>query len=161
MKLTYYGHSCFGIETNGKHIVIDPFITPNELAKDIELEKIPCNYIVLTHGHEDHVADVEKLAIRTSATIICNYEVGNWFMKKGLDKVKQMNTGGIIEMPFGKVKFVNAVHSSSMPDGSYGGVVCGLIFSIENKTMYVSGDTALHMDMKLIGDYNSPDIALL
>lgn len=161
MKITYYGHSCFGIETGGKHLVIDPFITPNELAKHIELDKIPCDYILLTHGHSDHVADVEALANRSGATIICNFEVGNWFMEKGLKKIVQMNPGGINEQDFGKIKMVNAIHSSSMPDGSYGGVACGILLFLENKTIYVSGDTALHSDMRLIGEYNSPNIALL
>lgn len=161
MKITYYGHSCFGIESGGENIVVDPFITPNELAKDIDLDSIPGDYILLTHGHEDHVADVEALAKRTDAKIICNFEVGNWFMDKGLKNIKQINPGGLIEESFGKVKFVNAVHSSSMPDGSYGGVACGLVLYMEGKCIYISGDTALHMDMKLIGEQHSPNIALL
>ena len=161
MKLTYYGHSCFGIETNGNHILIDPYITDNELAKHIEVDKVKCDYILLTHGHGDHISDVERISKRANPELICNFEVANWFKNKGMEKVTDMNPGGIEEFEFGKVKFVKAVHSSSMPDGSYGGVACGLLLFIEDKTIYVSGDTALHSDMKLIGDYNSPDISLL
>lgn len=161
MKLTYYGHSCFGIETNGNHLLIDPYITDNELAKHIEVDKIKCDYILLTHGHGDHVADVERIAKRTNPELVGNFEVANWFKNKGMEKVTDMNPGGIEKFGFGKLKLVNAVHSSSMPDGSYGGVACGFLLFIEGKTIYVSGDTALHSDMKLIGDHNSPDIALL
>lgn len=161
MKLIYYGHSCFGIETNGNHLLIDPYITENGLAKHIEVDKIKCDYLLLTHGHGDHVGDVERISNRTNPQIICNFEVANWFKNKGLKNITDMNRGGMEAFGFGKLKLVNAVHSSSMPDGSYGGVACGLLLFIEDKTLYVSGDTALHSDMKLIGDYNTPDIALL
>lgn len=161
MKLTYYGHSCFGIETNGNHVLIDPYITENELAKKIDVDSIHCDFLLLTHGHGDHVSDVERIAKRTKPEIICNFEVANWFKNKGLENITDMNPGGKKKFGFGELKFVNAVHSSSMPDGSYGGVACGILLFIESKTIYISGDTALHSDMKLIGDYHTPDIALL
>lgn len=151
----------FGIETNGNQLLIDPYITENDLAKHIDVDKIDCDYLLLTHGHSDHIGDVERIAKRTKPAIVCNFELANWFKNKGLENITDMNPGGIEEFAFGKLKFVNAVHSSSMPDGSYGGVACGILLFIEGKTIYISGDTALHSDMKLIGDYHSPDIALL
>lgn len=150
MKFTFYGHSCFSIEIKGKHLLFDPFITSNELAKDVDIEKIKADYIFVSHGHFDHVEDVETIAKRTSAPIIANYEVHTWFEKKGLKNGHPMNPGGSWTFDFGKVKMVNAVHSSSMPDGSYGGNAAGFVFSTEEGNFYYAGDTALTMDMKLI-----------
>ena len=149
MQITYYGQSCFGITINGKHLVFDPFITANELAKDIKLEEIPADYILLSHGHQDHVADAEALAQRTGAKIISNYEIVSWYGKKGLDG-HPMNHGGSWQFDFGKVKYVNAVHSSVLPDGTYGGNPGGFVITTEEGTFYYAGDTALTWDMKLI-----------
>ncbi len=149
MQITYYGQSCFGITINGKHLVFDPFITANELAKDIKLEEIPADYILLSHGHQDHVADAEALAQRTGAKIISNYEIVSWYGKKGLDG-HPMNHGGSWQFDFGKVKYVNAVHSSVLPDGTYGGNPGGFVVESTEGTFYFAGDTALTWDMKLI-----------
>ena len=161
MKITYYGHSCFGIEVSGKKLLIDPFITPNEKAKDIDVDSIEADYILLSHGHEDHVADVESIAKRTGAKIVAAFEVVNWFGAKGLDNGHPMNPGGKWEFDFGTVECTAAVHSSSMPDGSYGGNPMGFHIVTDEGSFYYAGDTALTMDMKLIGDFRKTDFAFL
>lgn len=152
MKLTYYGHACFSVQIGGKALLFDPFITPNPLAKKIDAEKIPADFILVSHGHEDHLADVIDIAKRTGATVIAPYEVGCWFEKKGVKNVQAMNPGGAARMDFGRVKLPIAVHSSSMPDGSYGGNPCGFVVESNDGNFYYSGDTALSMEMKLIGE---------
>ena len=149
MKITYYGQSSFGIEVNGKKLVFDPFISPNELAKHIEVDKIPADYILLSHGHQDHVADAERIAKRTGATIVSNFEIVSWYGEKGING-HPMNHGGNWNFDFGKVKYVNAVHSSVLPDGTYGGNPGGFVVSSEPGAFYFAGDTALTWDMKLI-----------
>jgi L-ascorbate metabolism protein UlaG (beta-lactamase superfamily) len=161
MKITYYGHSCFGVEINGKHIVFDPFITPNPLAKHIDIEKLPCDYILISHGHEDHIADAIALAKRSGAVVVSNYEIVTWLSKQGLDKLHPMNTGGKWIFDFGKVKCVAAEHSSSLPDGSYGGSAMGFLLETSEGDFYYSGDTALMYDMKLIGDYRKINFSML
>jgi L-ascorbate metabolism protein UlaG (beta-lactamase superfamily) len=161
MELTYYGHSCFLIKTGATGILFDPFISPNPLAKHIDLKTIKAEYILLSHGHEDHVADVETLAKQNDATLVGQPEVVLWFGSKGLEKNHQMNIGGKKEFSFGSVKMVNAVHSSSMPDHTYGGNPAGYIVQAEGKTIYFAGDTALTYDMKIIGEQFEVDYALL
>src|SRR5437868_11107093 len=113
MKFTYYGHACFAVEAGGKKLLFDPFITPNPLAKKIDVAKIAADFILVSHGHGDHVADVIDIAKRTSATIITSYEVGTWFEGKGAKNVQAMNHGGADRMDFGRVKITSAIHSSS------------------------------------------------
>jgi L-ascorbate metabolism protein UlaG (beta-lactamase superfamily) len=161
MKITYYGHSCFSVAINGKHLLFDPFITPNELAKHIQVEKIQADFILLSHGHEDHVADAVSIARRTGALVISNWEIINWIMKQGITNTHPMNTGGHWFFPFGKVKCVSAVHSSSLPDGTYGGNPLGFLVESDSGSFYYSGDTALTYDMKLIGEYKKMNFALL
>ena len=161
MNISYYGHSCFGITVNGKHLVFDPFITPNTLAKNIDINSIPADYILISHGHGDHVADAVSLAKRTHAKLICNPEVGNWLKKQGAENIHTMNTGGKTKFDFGDVKCVNAEHSSSMPDGSYGGNPMGFVIESSQGNFYYAGDTALTYDMKLIGDYRHINFAFL
>lgn len=161
MKITYYGHSCFELETNGLKILLDPFISPNEKAARIDISKINPDYILLSHGHGDHTADVETIARQSEAMIISNYEVVQWFAEKGLNNGHGMNIGGKWSLPFGSVKMVNAIHSSSMPDGSYGGNPAGFIIEAEDNYFYYAGDTALHLDMKLIGEDYSLALAFL
>lgn len=150
MKFTFYGHSCFMVEILDKKILFDPFISGNELAKNINIDKIEADYILVTHGHEDHVLDVEAIAIRTGAKLISNYEIVNWFAKKGIKNAHPMNQGGQYKADFGTIRYVTAIHSSSMPDGSYGGNPGGFVIESEEGNFYFSGDTALTMDMKLI-----------
>ncbi len=161
MKFTYYGHACFAVEAGGKSLLFDPFISPNPLAKDIDLKKISADFILVSHGHGDHVADVVEIAKRTEAKVIAPFETGSWFETKGVKNVQSMNHGGATKTDFGRVKLTAAIHSSSMPDGSYGGNPCGFVIETRDGNFYYSGDTALTYDMKLIGEQTRLDFAIL
>jgi L-ascorbate metabolism protein UlaG (beta-lactamase superfamily) len=161
MNITYYGHSCFGVEVNGKNLLFDPFISPNELAKGVNIGGIKADFILITHGHADHIADAVSIAKRTGAVVISNYEVCEWLKKQGLDNMVSMNIGGKTKFDFGNVKCVVAVHSSSMPDGTYGGNPMGFVIETNEGNFYYAGDTALTYDMKLIGEYRFVDFAFL
>jgi L-ascorbate metabolism protein UlaG (beta-lactamase superfamily) len=152
MKITYYGHSCFSAEVCGKHLLFDPFITPNEHARHIQLGSIKADFILISHGHGDHMADAPELARRTGALVISNFEIVTWFAKQGIQNGHPMNHGGAVKLPFGTVKFVNAIHSSGLPDGTYGGNPGGFVIKSPEGNFYYSGDTALTYDMKLIGE---------
>jgi L-ascorbate metabolism protein UlaG (beta-lactamase superfamily) len=152
MKVTYYGHACFAVEIGGKHLLFDPFITHNPLAKAIDIKKILADYILISHGHDDHLDDAVKIAKNTNATVIGNYEVVNWLGKKGASNVHPLNPGGSFNFGPGKAKLVNAIHSSSMPDGTYGGCAGGFVIESAEGNFYYSGDTALTYDMKLISE---------
>ena len=161
MKLTYYGHACFAVEINGCHLLFDPFISPNELARHINLAQVKADYILLSHGHADHVADAINIAQRNDAMLVSNYEIITWFASQGYPKGHPMNHGGTWEFDFGKVKYVNAVHSSALPDDSYGGNPGGFVITSSEGNFYYSGDTALTMDMKLIPMSTNLDFAVL
>ena len=161
MKITFYGHACFGIETGGYHLLVDPFITGNGQASHIDVDGIPADFILLTHGHGDHVLDAERIARRTGALIISNFEIVSWYGEKGLTNGHGMNHGGEFGFDFGRLKYVSAVHSSVLPDGTYGGNPGGFIIKAEGKNVYIAWDTALTMDMKLIGAYDRPHVAIL
>jgi L-ascorbate metabolism protein UlaG (beta-lactamase superfamily) len=161
MQLTYYGQSCFSVETGGVTLLFDPFITPNELAKHIKLEQIEADYILVSHGHSDHVADCVQLAKQNSATVVGAFEVVNWLHREGVEKYHPMNLGGKWTFDFGTVRCTNAVHSSALPDGSYGGNPMGFIVETGGKKFYYSGDTALTMDMQLVPRWAMPDFAVL
>ena len=161
MQFTFYGHACFAVEVEGKKLLFDPFISPNEKASAINVDEIEADYILISHGHEDHIADVESIAKRTGAKLISNFEIISWYGKKGIENGHPMNHGGSWEFDFGTVKYVNAVHTSSFPDGSYAGNPGGFIITSKEKTFYYAGDTALTMDMKLIGEYEKLDFAVL
>lgn len=161
MQITYYGHSCFGVIVNGKHLLFDPFITPNELAKNIDIKKIKADYILISHGHADHIADAVQIAKHTGAITVSNYEIYQWLLKQGVKTAHPMNTGGKWMFDFGKVKCVKAEHSSCMPDGTYGGNPLGFIIESTEGNFYYAGDTALTYDMKLIGEYRKLDFAFL
>jgi len=152
MKVTYYGHACISVEAKGKTLLFDPFITPNELAKDVNVAALPADYILISHGHVDHVADAAAIARRTGATVIANYEITVWLNNKGVAKTWPLNHGGSAQFDFGRAKFVNAIHSSSLPNGTYGGNPGGFVVETAEGNFYFSGDTALTMDMKLIGE---------
>ncbi len=161
MRITYYGHSCFLVEINGKKLLFDPFISQNPLASNIDTGKIKADFILVSHGHADHTADLLSLANQTGATVVSNWEICSWVQSKGYKKVHPMNIGGHWIFEFGKVKCVNAVHSSSLPDGTYGGNPMGFLIETPDGKFYYAGDTALHLDMKLIGDYKKMDLAFL
>ncbi|MGL2967557.1 metal-dependent hydrolase [Flavobacterium sp. XGLA_31] len=159
MKITFYGHSCIGIEVNGKHILVDPFITGNPKAAHINLSDLKADYILLTHAHQDHSLDAESIAKNTNAVIVSNWEIATYYGNKGLQS-HPMNHGGSWSFDFGKVKYVAASHSSSFPDGTYGGNPGGFVIEGEHKNIYISGDTALTMDMKLIPMRTKLDLAI-
>ncbi len=161
MKFTYYGHSCFAVEVGGQTLLFDPFITPNPLAKEIDIEKIPADLILVSHGHFDHIVDAIAIAKRTGAPIIASYEVGNWLESQGAKNVDRINPGGSAAKPWGRVKSTVAIHSSSMPDGSYGGNPNGFVVESQADNFYYSGDTALTYDMKLIGEWTKLRFAIL
>ncbi len=161
MKLTYYGHSCFGVIIKGKNIVFDPFILHNELAKDIQPDSIEADYIFLSHGHADHIADCISIAKRTGCKVVANWEIHEWLNKQGISNTHPMNTGGKWNFDFGTVKCVVAQHSSGLPDGSYGGNPMGFVFTSEEGNFYYSGDTALTLDMKLIPGWAKLNFAVL
>lgn len=151
MTIKYYGHSCFGITIGDKNLLFDPFISGNELAKDININDIPCDFMFISHGHADHILDAEAIAQRTNCTVVCNWEIYEWLNKKGVQNIHPMNTGGCWNLSFGKVKCVVAQHSSSLPDGTYGGNPMGFVIEVtEGGCFYFSGDTALTLDMQLI-----------
>jgi L-ascorbate metabolism protein UlaG (beta-lactamase superfamily) len=161
MKITYYGHSCFAAEAGGRTLLFDPFISPNALAKHIDVDSVPADYILISHGHMDHLADAARIARRTGATILSNFEITVWFNQQGLQKTHPFNHGGGHDFDFGSVKFVNAIHSSSLPDGSYGGNPGGFVIDTKEGSLYYSGDTALTMDMKLIPLFSKLKLAAL
>lgn len=149
-SIQYLGHSCFLLTLGGKHIVVDPFIRSNALTEGlIEVDEIKADFVLLTHGHSDHVEDAEELSLRNGAPIIANFEVAAWFEDKGC-QTHGMNLGGHKDFGFGDVRLVTAVHSSTMPDGSDGGNPGGFLIKNGPDTIYISGDTALTKEMELI-----------
>lgn len=161
MKLTFYGHSCFSVKIGDVTVLFDPFISPNPRANKICIDSIEADYVLISHGHEDHVADAQAILERTGAQLISNFEIVNWFGAKGIENAHPLNHGGSVTLPFGKVKFVNAVHSSVLPDGSYGGNPGGFVVESDEGSFYFSGDTALTYDMKLLGEFHHLDWAVL
>lgn len=152
MKFTFYGHAAFELETGGKKLLFDPFITPNELAKHIDVNSLKPDYILLSHGHGDHIADLFTIHKNSNAKVVCIAEIAGWLAGKGIKDAHGMNIGGGFNFDFGRVKMVTAIHSSSMPDGSYGGNPAGYVIYAEGKKIYFAGDTALTYDMKLLAD---------
>ncbi len=161
MELTYYGQSCFSVTIQGQKILFDPFISPNELAKDIDVSSIEADYILVSHGHQDHVHDLVDIAKRTGAKVVTNFEIMNWLGSQGIDNVHPMNHGGKWDFDFGTVKYVNAIHSSMLPDGSNGGNPGGFVVKSNEGNFYFAGDTALTVDMQLIPRIAKLDFALL
>jgi L-ascorbate metabolism protein UlaG (beta-lactamase superfamily) len=160
MKITFYGHASLGIQIGEINIIVDPFISPNPKASHIDVNALQADYILLTHAHGDHIADVETIASNTGATIVSNAEISGYYETKGF-KTHPMNHGGSWNFDFGKVKYVQAIHSSSFPDGSYGGNPGGFVIEGEHKNIYIAGDTALTFDMQLIPLRTSLDLAIL
>jgi L-ascorbate metabolism protein UlaG (beta-lactamase superfamily) len=158
MKLKYFAHSAFLVTTGKYRILIDPFLdgNPNSPVKSSE---VPADFIIVTHGHGDHLGDTMKIAKRTDAQIICIYELANYLAKNGL-KAHGMEIGGSCTFPFGRVKFTQALHGSEV-GGIYTGPPAGVLLTAENKTLYHTGDTGLFGDMKLIGEMNAIDVLML
>lgn len=159
MKIAFYGHACIGIEVNGKHILVDPFISGNPKAAHINIDDLKADFILLTHAHNDHALDVEAIAKKNNSIIVSGYETAVYYGNKGF-QYHPMNHGGSWQFDFGKVKYVAAVHSSSFADGTYGGNPGRFVIEGEHKNIYISGDTALTMDMKLIPMRTKLDLAI-
>jgi L-ascorbate metabolism protein UlaG (beta-lactamase superfamily) len=159
IHLTWYGHATWQIQAPPHWIVVDPFFDENPVCEQ-SAEKVECDYILLTHGHFDHVADAASIAKRTGAEVLCNYEISNWLRKQGVASVIGMNLGGSLKTKFGSVKMTPALHSSMLPDGADGGVAGGFIVESGNSRIYFAGDTALFSDMSLMA--RKPiDVAIL
>lgn len=152
MKLTYFGHSCFLVESGGTRLLFDPFITPNPLAVGVDITKIQADVILISHGHADHIADAVVLAKQTSAQVLANWEIADWLGRQGVSNTHPMNHGGSVALPCGTAKMVNAIHSSSLPDGTYGGNPAGFVVETGEGSFYYAGDTALTLDMNLIAE---------
>lgn len=161
IEITYYGHSTFLVKVGDKTIIFDPFISPNEKASKIDVASLRADYVLISHGHEDHVADAEAITKASDAMLVSNYEVAVWFAEKGIEKYHPMNHGGSKKFDFGKVKYVNAIHSSTLPDGASGGNPGGFVIQHEKGCFYYAGDTALTYDMKLIGEEFKVDFAFM
>lgn len=149
-ELTWLGHGSWSIRSGDHRIVLDPFLDDSPVAP-IKADQVEADFILVSHGHYDHVADVEKIARRTGATIVSSYEICEWYGKKGLTKSHAMNIGGSFAFPFGRVKMTIAHHTSMLPDGSYGGTAAGFLISLPEGNVYFACDTGLFYDMQLIG----------
>lgn len=160
MKITFLGHACLQIELKNKILIVDPFISGNPKNDKIEVNGLKADYILITHAHQDHTLDVEALAKQTGATLISNYEIITHYGAKGIQG-HPMNHGGSYDFDFGTLKYVNAIHSSSFADGTYGGQPGGFILAAEGKSIYIAGDTALTYDMKLFGEEFDLNLAIL
>ena len=159
-RVRWLGHACLLVESDGRKILIDPFLTGNPVAA-AKAEDVPADFILISHGHGDHVGDAVAIAKRTGATVIANYEIAGWLQKQGLAKVHGQQHGGSHAFPFGRVKLTLAFHGSALPDGSYGGNPCGFLISTnDGKKIYDAADTGLFGDMRLIGE-EGIDLAIL
>lgn len=160
MKITFLGHASLAIQIGEIHLVVDPFISANPKAESISITDLKADYILITHAHQDHILDVETIAKNTGAIIISNAEIASYYGAKGFT-THPMNHGGNWKFDFGSIKYVQAIHSSSFPDGTYGGNPGGYVIEGERKNIYIAGDTALTMDMKLIPMRTKLDLAIL
>ncbi|MCL4206065.1 MAG: metal-dependent hydrolase [Pirellulaceae bacterium] len=148
--LTWLGHGTWLIEADDTKILLDPFLDENP-SSPVKAADIDADYILVSHGHFDHIADAVPIAKRTGATVIAVFEIAEWLKNQGIENTLAMNVGGSVELPFGKVTMTIAYHSSQLPDGSYGGNPVGFVLTIARKRIYFACDTALFEDMKLIG----------
>ena len=151
-KLTWYGHAALGLETGGYRLIIDPFFSGNPAAS-ASPETVEADFILVSHGHGDHVGDTVSIAQRTGATVISNFEIASWFEGKGIAKTHGQHLGGGYKHPFGYLKLTLALHGSALPDGSNGGNPAGFLLTTnDGKKIYLAQDTGLFGDMKLIGE---------
>jgi L-ascorbate metabolism protein UlaG (beta-lactamase superfamily) len=162
MNVTYYGHSCFSVTIQDKILLFDPFITPNQLANTIiDVDAIKADFILLSHGHHDHIADCVRIATQTGAKVVCNVEIEEWLIKQGVSNIHPISAGGKWNFGIFTAKCTAAQHSSGLPDGSYGGNPMGFIITSKEGNFYYSGDTSLTMDMQLIPKWAKLNFAVL
>ena len=161
VTITWHGHATFSLDINGKKVVVDPFFAGNSPVARVAADEVAADFILQTHGHGDHIADTVGLASRTGALVIGNFEICNWINGQGHENTHAMNTGGGYDFEFGHVKMTPALHSSGLPDGSYGGDPAGYVLTVDGKQIYISGDTALFSDMALIGRAADLDLAIV
>jgi L-ascorbate metabolism protein UlaG (beta-lactamase superfamily) len=159
LKITWYSHACLLIETDTTNLLVDPFFSGNPLSP-VNADEIAADYILVSHGHGDHLGDTVEIAKRTGATVISNYEIQNWMVNQGVKSSHPQHIGGGFDYPWGRVKLTIAHHGSGLPDGTYGGNPCGFLFYIQGKKIYHACDTGLFYDMKLIGE-EGIDLAIL
>jgi L-ascorbate metabolism protein UlaG (beta-lactamase superfamily) len=151
-KVTWHGHATFDLETGGYRLLVDPYFSGNPLVK-VDKNSVQADFILVTHGHGDHVGDTVEIAKRTGAMVIANTEIVRWLGKQGVQKTHPQHIGGGYQHPFGYLKLTQAFHGSSLPDGSYGGMPAGLLLTTKDGIkIYFAGDTGLFGDMALYGD---------
>jgi L-ascorbate metabolism protein UlaG (beta-lactamase superfamily) len=159
-RVRWLGHACLLLESDGQRVLIDPFLTGNPAAA-VKADEVAADFILVSHGHGDHVGDAVAIAKRTGAAVVANYEIANWLQAQGLKKVHGQQHGGGHGYPFGRVKLTLAFHGSALPDGSYGGNPCGFLIAFKDgKKVYDAADTGLFGDMRLIGE-EGLDLAIL
>jgi L-ascorbate metabolism protein UlaG (beta-lactamase superfamily) len=159
IKITWYGHAAFALDIGDARMLVDPFLSGNSFAP-IQANAAEADYIMVTHGHGDHIGDTVAIAKRTGALVIANFEICNWLQAQGVSRVHPQHIGGGFHHPFGYLKLTIAHHGSALPDGSYGGNPCGMLLSAENKRIYLAGDTGIFYSMRLIGE-EGIDLAVL
>lgn len=160
MKYTFYGQSCFALETEGKKFLFDPFIQGNPLASQIDVSSLKPDYLFASHAHGDHIGDLVQIAKQSNAQVFAMVELSGYLSKKGVENLVELNFG-VQNCEFGKLRTVWAVHSSSTPEGDYAGNPAGFVLQLEGKTIYFAGDTALTLEMKLLAELHTIDYAIL
>lgn len=160
LEITFHGHATFTFDIDGTKLIVDPFLKGKNPLAQTSPDEIEVDYVLITHGHEDHVADAAEIAKRCDATLIANFEIADWFSRQGVTKIHPQHIGGGYDHPFGYVKMTPALHGSKLPDGEYGGMPGGFLIKAATETIYIAGDTALFSDMKLIGEHDI-DVAIL
>ncbi len=161
VTVTFHGHATFSLDVNGTKMIVDPFLKGNNpLAQTAADDIADVEYVLVTHGHGDHLADAASIAKRCNATIIANFEIADWFGRQGVEKTHPQHLGGGFQHPFGYLKMTPALHGSKLPDGECGGMPAGFLLKADGATIYIAGDTALFSDMSLIGEHGV-DLAIL